>query len=315
VTIDQLIAEKHGRDTLLSSIQLGIEDASHNSGNCNWGYSCAYTNSVSWPDPKTPLPTEVNPRMAFERMFGDGSNAEERRHGRLKTASVLDSVAHEIPGFKRNLAANDRATLDGYLEDVREIERRILNAANNPAAEVNADVPFGIPESKEEHYKIMYDLIALALQADITRSVTYMLGRDLSGTSLPESGYSGGWHGVSHHGDIPANKAGYAKVNRYHVGNLAYFCDKLRNTPDGDGNLLDHVLIYKSSNMGNSHRHAHEKVPTILVGGIDGSFGGNRHLVFPDNTERCANLLLSILHLFDIERGSIGESTGLLEIA
>jgi hypothetical protein len=142
-----------------------------------------------------------------------------------------------------------------------------------------------------------------------------MLGRDLSGTSFPESGYSGGWHGTSHHGDIPANKAGYAKVNRYHVGNLAYFCEKLRNTPDGDGNLLDHVLIYKSSNMGNSHRHAHEKVPTILVGGVDGSFKGNRHLVFRDNTERCANLLLSILHLFDIERDSIGESTGLLEIA
>ena len=315
VTIDQLIAERHGRDTLLSSVQLGIEDASHNSGNCNWGYSCAYTNSISWPDPETPLPTEVNPRMAFERMFGDGSTPEERRLGRFRTASILDSVAHELPGFQRNLAARDRATLDSYLENVREIERRILNSANNPAAEVNADVPFGIPASKEEHYRIMYDLLALALQADITRSATLMLGRDLSGTSLPESGYAGGWHGVSHHGDIPANKAGYAKVNRYHVANLAYFCDKLRNIPDGDGNLLDHVLIYKSSNMGNSHRHAHEKVPTILVGGIDGSFEGNRHLVFPDNSERCANLLLSILHLFDVERESIGESTNLLEIA
>lgn len=314
VTIDQMIAQKHGRDTLLSSVQLGIEDASHNSGNCNWGYSCAYTNSVSWPDPETPLPTEINPRMAFERMFGDGSSPEERRLGRLRTASVLDSVAHEIPAFKRDLAAVDRATLDSYLEDVREIERRIVNAANNPAAEVSADVPFGVPEQKFDHYRIMYDLMKLALQADITRSVTLMLGRDLSGTSLPDSGYSGGWHGISHHGDIPANKEGYSKVNRYHVDHLAYFCDQLRNTPDGDGNLLDHVLIYKSSNMGNSHRHAHEKVPTILVGGVDGSFEGNRHLVFPDNTERCANLLLSILHLFDIERDSIGESTGHLEI-
>jgi hypothetical protein len=314
VTIDQLIAQKHGRDTLLSSIQLGIEDASHNSGNCNWGYSCAYTNSMSWPEPETPLPTEINPRIAFERMFGDGTSPEERRLGRLRTASVLDSVAHEIPGLKRQLAAVDRATLDSYLENVREIERRIVNAANNPAAEVSADIPFGIPESKDEHFKIMYDLIALALQADITRSVTYMIGRDLSGTDFPEAGYLGGWHGMSHHGDIPSNKAGYAKVNRYHVATLAYFCEKLRNTPDGDGNLLDHVLIYKSSNMGNSHRHAHEKVPTILVGGIDGSFKGNRHLVFADNTERCANLLLSILDLFDIEQESIGESTNLLEI-
>jgi hypothetical protein len=314
VTIDQLIAQKHGRNTLLSSIQLGIEDASHNSGNCNWGYSCAYTNSVSWTDAETPLPTEINPRMAFERMFGDGSSPAERRLGRLQTASVLDSVTHEIPGFKRSLGPGDQTRLDDYLENVREIERRIRNAVNNPAADVSTEVPFGIPESNEVHSKIMYDLIALAFEADITRAATLMLGRDLSGTSFPESGYEGGWHGTSHHGDIPANKANYAKVNRYHVENLAYFCDKLRNTADGDGTLLDHVLIYKSSNMGNSHRHAHEKVPTILIGGIDGSFRGNRHIVFPDNTQRCANLLLSILHLYGIEQPSIGESTGPLEI-
>jgi hypothetical protein len=314
VTIDQLIAQKHGRNTLLSSIQLGIEDASHNSGNCNWGYSCAYTNSVSWTDAETPLPTEINPRMAFERMFGDGSSPAERKLGRLQTASVLDSVTHEIPGFKRSLGPGDQVRLDDYLENVREIERRIRNAINNPAADVGTEVPFGIPESNEVHSKIMYDLIALAFEADITRAATLMLGRDLSGTSFPASGYEGGWHGTSHHGDIPANKANYAKVNRYHVENLAYFCDKLRNTADGDGTLLDHVLIYKSSNMGNSHRHAHEKVPTILVGGIDGSFRGNRHIVFPDNTQRCANLLLSILHLYGIEQPSIGESTGPLEI-
>lgn len=314
VTIDQLIAEKYGRDTLLSSIQLGIEDASHNSGNCNWGYSCAYTNSVSWPDPATPLPAEINPRIAFERMFGDGSTPEERRLGRLQTASVLDSVTHEIPGFKRGLAIGDQARLDDYLDKVREIERRIRNAVNNPAAEVTTDVPFGVPESKDAHYKLMYDLIALAFQADITRSATLMLGRDLSGTSLPESGFEGGWHGISHHGDIPANKAGYAKVNRFHVAHLADFCEQLRDMEDGDGNLLDHSLVYKSSNMGNSHRHAHEKVPTILVGGIDGTFPGNRHLVYRDNSERCANLLLAILHLYGIERNSIGESTHPLEM-
>jgi hypothetical protein len=310
VTVDQLIAQKYGHDTLLSSIQLGIEDASHNSGNCNWGYSCAYTNSISWANPTTPLPTEVNPRMAFERMFGDGSSPEERRAGRLQSASILDSVTREIPRFKKDLGLGDRARLDDYLDNVREIERRIRNATHNPAAEVTAEVPFGIPESKDVHFKIMYDLMVLAFQADITRAATLMLGRDLSGTTFPEAGYIGGWHGISHHGDIPANKAGYALVNRYHVENLAYFAEKLQNTPDGDGNLLDHVLIYKGSNMGNSHRHAHEKVPTILLGGIDGTFPGNRHLVFPDNTQRCANLLLSILHMYGIERDSIGESTG-----
>ena len=315
VTIDQTIAERWGRDTLLSSIQLGVEDPSGNSGNCNWGYSCAYTNSVSWSTPTTPLPTEINPRMAFERMFGDGASPEERRAGRLQTVSVLDSVTHELADFKQGLGAGDRTRLDDYLENVRELERRIRIATSNPEVELSGEVPFGIPESKDVHFKLMYDLMVLAFQADITRSATLMLGRDLSASSFPESGYEGGWHGTSHHGDIPDNKANYAKVNRYHVENLAYFCDRLRNIPDGDGNLLDHVLIYKSSNMGNSHRHAHEKVPVILVGGVDGTFKGNRHLVFPDATERTANLLLSILGLYGIERKSVGDSTGPLAIA
>ena len=314
VTIDQTIAGRWGRDTLLSSIQLGIEDPSGNSGNCNWGYSCAYTNSVSWSTPTTPLPTEINPRMAFERMFGDGASPEERRAGRLQTVSVLDSVTHELADFKKGLGAGDRTRLDDYLENVRELERRIRIATSNPEVELSGEVPFGIPESKDVHFKLMYDLMVLAFQADITRSATLMLGRDLSASSFPESGYEGGWHGTSHHGDIPDNKANYAKVNRYHVENLAYFCDKLRSIPDGDGNLLDHVLIYKSSNMGNSHRHAHEKVPVILVGGVDGTFKGNRHLVFPDSTERTANLLLSILGLYGIERKSVGDSTGMLSI-
>ena len=315
VTIDQTIAERWGRDTLLSSIQLGIEDPSGNSGNSNWGYSCAYTNSVSWSTPTTPLPTEINPRMAFERMFGDGASPEERRAGRLQTVSVLDSVTHELTHFKKDLGAGDRSRLDDYLENIRELERRIRIATSNPEVELSGEVPFGIPEDKDVHFKLMYDLMVMAFQADITRSATLMLGRDLSASSFPESGYEGGWHGTSHHGDIPDNKANYAKVNRYHVQNLAYFCEKLRNVPDGDGTLLDHVLIYKSSNMGNSHRHAHEKVPVVLVGGVDGTFKGNRHLVFPDSAERTSNLLLSILGLYGIERKSVGDSTGPLSIA
>ena len=179
--------------------------------------------------------------------------------------------------------------------------------------EPNEDVPFGLPESKHVHFRLMYDLMALAFEGDITRSATFMLGRDLTGTSFPESGFTGGWHGTSHHGDKPENVANYAKINRYHVQNLAYFCDKLKNMPDGDGSVLDHVLIYKGSNMGNSHRHAHEKVPVILVGGIDGTFKGNRHLVFPDNTQRTSNMLLSILHLYGIEQEKIGTSTGRLQ--
>jgi Protein of unknown function (DUF1552) len=314
VTVDQLIAQKYGQDTILSSLQLGVEDIG-NFGNCNWGYSCAYTNSISWSSPTQPLPTEVNPRVAFERLFGDGASTEERLTGRKQNASILDSVTYEITSIKKGLGAGDRARLDIYLENIRELERRIKIAMSKSVTEPSSEIPFGLPESKHVHYRLMYDLMALAFEGDITRSITFMLGRDLSGTSFPESGFNGGWHGSSHHGDKPDNIASYAKINRYHVQNLAYFVDKLKKIPDGDGSVLDHLLIYKGSNMGNSHRHAHEKVPVILVGGIDGTFKGNRHIVFPDNKQRTSNMLLSLLHLYGIERESFGSSTGPLAIA
>lgn len=313
VTIDQLIAEKYGKDTILSSIQLGVEDAG-NYGNCNWGYSCAYTNSVSWTSPTSPLPTEINPRVAFERLFGDGASVEERRRGREINASILDSVSEKLPGFKQALGASDRARVDDYLTNIRELERRIQIAIHNPVGEPDEEVPFGIPQSKDVHFKLMFDLIALAFEGDITRSATMMLGRDLSGFNYPESGSSGGWHASSHHGDKPDNIANYARMNRYHVGILAYFLDKLSRIDDGDGNALDNSLVYMGSNMGNSHRHAHEKVPVILAGGIDGTFQGNRHIVYPDNTEKTSNMLLAILHRFGIDRPGIGESTRPLAI-
>jgi len=311
-TIDQHIARKYGQDTILSSLQLGVEDTG-NFGNCNWGYSCAYTNSISWTSPTEPLPTQINPRVVFERLFGDGTSAEERRRDRQRNASVLDAVVEQLGAFKTNLGSGDKARVDTYVDNIRELERRIRIAMDNSVKEPSADIPFGLPESNHVHFRLMYDLMALALEGDITRSITFMLGRDLSGASFPESGFTGGWHGTSHHGDKPENIGNYAKVNRYHVQNLAYFCDKLAKIQDGDGTLLDHVLIYKGSNMGNSHRHAHEKVPVILVGGIDGTFKGNRHLVFPDNTQRTSNMLLSLLHLYGIEMDKIGTSTGRLQ--
>jgi len=314
VTIDQLIADRYGQDTILSSIQLGVEDTG-NYGNCNWGYSCAYTNSISWRAPTQPLPTEINPFVAFERLFGSGTNAEERLSGRIRKASILDSVAAEIPALKRDLGKADQLRLDSYLENIRELERRIRIAIDNASAEPEQDVPFGIPQSKDVHFKLMFDLIALAFQGDLTRSATMMLGVDITSASFPESGTSGAWHGTSHHSDKPANIAEYAMMNRYHVGILAYFLDKLRAIEDVDGNALDNSLVYMGSNMGNSHRHAHEKVPVILAGGIDGSFRGNRHLVFPDNTERTANLLLTLLHLYGIEQDTIGEGNSLLPLA
>ena len=311
VTIDQLIAEKYGRDTILSSFQLGVEDTT-NFGNCNWGYSCAYTNSISWPNATTPLPTEINPRIAFERLFGDGTNTQERLKGRKQNASILDSVTQELGVFNRGLSPGDRTRLENYTDDIRELERRINIAMSRTVKEPSSEIPFGIPENNNVHFKLMYDLLALAFEGDITRSATLMLGRDLSGASFPESGFNGGWHGSSHHGDKPENVASYSKMNRYHVQHLANFVEKLKNSPEGDGTVLDHILIYKGSNMGNSHRHAHVKVPVILIGGIDGTFKGNRHMVFPDDTQKTSNMLLSILHLFGIERESIGQSSGLL---
>jgi hypothetical protein len=312
ITIDQVIANEFGRDTILPSIQLGVED-SGNYGNCNWGYSCAYTNSISWTSPTEFLPTEINPHVAFERLFGSGTTPEERQLGRLRKASILDSVADEIPGMKKGLSPGDRVRLDNYLENIRELERRINIAINN-AVEPESGVPFGIPQSKDVHFKLMFDLIALAFEGDITRSATMMLGVDITSANFPESGTTGAWHGTSHHSDKPENIAEYAMMNRYHVGILAYFLDKLQGIEEGDGTVLDHSLTYMGSNMGNSHRHAHEKVPVILAGGVDGTFSGNKHIVYPDNVEKTSNLLLSLLHLYGIERDSIGQSTAPLSL-
>lgn len=313
-TIDQVIAKRYGQDTILSSIQLGVEDAG-NYGNCNWGFSCAYTNSMSWVTPTQPLPTEINPRVAFERLFGDGASTEERQRGRQLNASILDSVADKLPGLKRSLGQGDQLKVDNYFENIRELERRIQIAMSNSVAEPTEEVPFGIPQDKDTHFKLMYDLIALAFEGDITRSATFMLGRDLSSVTHPASGFTGGWHGTSHHGDTPANIANYAKVNRYHVANMAYFLDKLSKIEDVEGTALDNVLVYKGSNMGNSHRHAHEKVPVILAGGIDGTFKGNRHISYPDNVERTSNMLLSILHLYGIDVPTFNGGTTPLPIA
>jgi hypothetical protein len=313
-TLDQIIASEFGQDTILPSIQLGVEDAG-NYGNCNWGYSCAYTNSISWPTPTQFLPTQINPYVAFERLFGSGASPEERQLGRIRRASILDSVAEEIPALKFSLSSQDQVRLDDYLENIRELERRVQIAINNAVEEPENGIPFGIPQGKDEHFKLMFDLIALAFEGDITRSATMMLGVDITSATFPESGTNGAWHGTSHHSDKPANIADYAKMNRYHVSMLAYFLDKLQNINEGEGTVLDYSLTYMGSNMGNSHRHAHEKVPVILAGGLDGTFPGNRHIVYPDNTEKTSNMLLRLMHLYGIDQNSIGQSTHpLLEV-
>ena len=310
-TIDQLIAEKIGQETLLPSIQLGVEDPGANSSNCGEGYSCAYTNSISWSTPTKPLPMEINPKVVFERLFGDGGTAEERAARRQQDRSILDSISQTLARFKVRIGAEDRVRVDEYLNDVREIERRLQIAAK-ASTEVPTTTPYGVPESFDEHIKLQFDLLALAFRADITRVSTLLYARDLTARVYPESGTTISFHGGSHHAEDPKRIAEYAKLNRYHVAMLAYFIDKLRSTADGDGTLLDHSLILYGSNMGDSNQHLHYDVPHLLLGGASGRLKGGRHLAFPTKTVTTGNLLLSILDVFGVAQDRIGDSTGKL---
>ncbi len=310
-TIDQLIAEKIGQETLLPSIQLGVEDPGANSSNCGEGYSCAYTNSISWSTPTKPLPMEINPQVVFERLFGDGGTAEERAARRQQDRSILDSITKTLARFKVQIGAEDRVRVDEYLGDVREIERRLQIAAK-ASTEVPTATPYGVPESFDEHIKLQFDLLALAFRADITRVSTLLYARDLTARVYPESGTTISFHGGSHHAEDPKRIAEYAKLNRYHVAMLAYFIDKLRSTADGDGTLLDHSLILYGSNMGDSNQHLHYDVPHVLIGGASGKLKGGRHLAFPTKTVTTGNLLLSILDMFGVAEDRIGDSTGKL---
>ena len=314
-TIDQIIAEKYGRETLLPSIEMNVEDPGSGSSNCGEGYSCVYTNTIAWSSPTTPLPMELNPQVVFERMFGNGSTPEERAARRERSRSILDSLTPKISSLRGDFSVPDRARLDDYTDNVREIERRLEIAANaSAAAPENLDVPPGIPQSFDEHIKLQFDLLALAFQADITRVGTLLFARDLTGRRYPESeAPTLGFHGGSHHGEDPARIDQFSKINQYHVDMLAHFVDKLHNTRDGNGTLLDHSLVLYGSNMGNPNQHLHYDVPHVLVGGLNGRMAGGRHLAYPSKTISTGNLLLSVLDKFDIHRDSIGDSNGRLE--
>lgn len=312
-TIDQMIAQKIGQDTLVPSLQLGIDDPSGASSTCGEGYSCAYTNSISWSSPARPNPMEINPQVVFERLFGDGSTAEERNTRRQQDRSILDWVTHSLARLRKDVGPSDRARLDEYLEDIREIERRLQIAGKASADAPTANVPTGVPESFDEHIKLQFDLNALAFQGDITRVSTLLGARDLTGRAYPASGANGGFHGLSHHAERPETIAEYSKLNRYHVSCMVNFAKKLHSVPDGDGTLLDHTLILYGTNMGNSNQHLHYDVPHLLVGGASGQLRGGRHLNYPSKTVTTGNLLLSILDMFDIHQDSIGDSTGRLE--
>jgi Protein of unknown function (DUF1552) len=305
VTIDQIIAEKYGQDTLLPSIQVKCEDQS-SLATCPWGYSCAYVNSVSWTGPTKPLPFEANPQVVFERLFGDGGSAQERAARKQAKASLLDAVSVEVARLNKTLPSTDRTRLDEYLDDIREIERRLENVARSAEASADIQVPFGIPESFSEHINLLWDLQVLAFRADITRVSTLMVAHDVSMRVYPECGVTSGNHPTSHHGGRPATVEAWAKINRYHVQCLTPFLAKLKSTPDGDGSLLDHTLIFWASNMSDGNLHSHKAVPNMFIGGASGRHKGGRHIV---RTGTTANLLLKTLHMFGIEQESVGDDS------
>jgi hypothetical protein len=312
VTVDQVIAQHIGQETLLPSLQMAVEDPGANSSNCGEGYSCVYTNTISWQTPTRPLPMEINPQVIFEKMFGDGGTPDERAARREQQRSILDSVTGSLARLEREVGPGDRVRLDQYLEDIREIERRLAIAAEASTEVPDVAVPYGIPESFDEHIKLQFDLLALAFQGDITRVATLLYARDLTGRVYPESGTNISFHGGSHHAEDPGRIAQYARLNRYHVATLAHFVEKLQAVPEGDGTLLDHSLILYGSNMGNSNQHLHYDVPHVLIGGASGRLKGNRHLAYESKTVPTGNLLLSILDMYGVHHDSFGDSTGRL---
>ena len=314
VTVDQIAAQYIGQDTPLPSLELAIEDVSLS---CGAGYGCAYFNTIAWRTPTVPLPMENSPQVVFEKLFGDGGTTEQRLSRKREDRSILDAIVEETTGLKKDLPVSDRARVDGYLDDIREIERRIKTVLDKNAqggGQQNVpDAPVGTPEAFEDHIKLMFDLLLLAYQSEMTRVATLMYAKDLSPASYPASGNRGGFHGASHHANVKANMDSFALINKYHVQMLAYFIEKLSKTPDGDGNLLDHSMILYGSSMSNGNQHDHDPLPIVLLGGASGQLQGNRHIVTAVHTPM-SNLLLSMLDKLGVRRDTFGDSTERLEL-
>jgi hypothetical protein len=311
ITMDQIAARHLGRDTPLPSLELMIEESSLS---CGEGLSCAYRNTLSWQSETSPLPMQNNPQALFEQLFGDGANDSQRAARRSHALSLLDSVTEQIRDLDRTLPAADRERLDRFVTDVREIERRIEQSAER----VNSDVtlprrPAGIPEDVEEHIKLMYDLLALAWQTEITRTSTFMLAKELSNAVYPNSGIRDSFHILSHHSNNENSKARFAVLNRYHAGLFAYFLEKLARLPDGEGTLLDNSLILYGSGMSDGNSHNHDPLPIVLAGRAGGTLEGNRHIRRKELTPM-SNLLLAILGKLGCPEERFGDSTSPLAI-
>ena len=314
ISIDQLVANQIGQDTVFPSLELATEDFTGYIGGCDTQYSCAYMNTLSWRTPTTPLPMEINPRVVFERMFGRAGTSAQRVARMAKDRSILDSVQADVNDLEKQLGSRDRTRLTEYLDNVREIERRIQRAEKQAATELKVpDAPVGVPESFAEHVGLQFDLLALAYEADITRVFTFMMSRDASQRVYPEIGLTEPHHSMSHHGGDKEKVANLVKLNTYHVTLFGKFLDKLRSTPDGDGSLLDHSIILWGSGMSESNNHLRLDVPTLLVGGGAGLLKGNRHIKAPKETP-LANFMLDLANKFGVEIDKFGISTGRLEV-
>lgn len=312
VTADQIAAKQIGQETLLPSLELATEDNSALIGACDRDYGCIYMNTLSWRTHTTPMPMEINPRKVFERLFGQGGTPEEQAARTQQDRSLLDAITQDATKLQNAVGPKDRAMVSDYLESVREIERRIQKAGQQTDSEiVLPEAPVGIPYSFEEHIKLMYDLLVLAYQANVTRVFTFMVAREESNKTYPQVGVHDGHHATSHHQNRADKIEKLVKIQTYHIGLFAQFLDKLHKTQDGEGSLLDHTVLLYGSNMSNSNVHNHFPLPNLLVGGGAGQLKGGRHLRYEDHTPM-ANLLLSVLDKVGVQQESLGDSTGRL---
>jgi len=314
VTADQIAAQSIGQDNALPSMELATEDHSGLIGSCDRDYGCIYMNTLSWRTPETPLPMEINPRKVFERMFGQGGSPSERLARIQEDRSILDAITKEASALQLQLGPSDRQTMNQYLENVREIERRIQRAEKSQG---DADLqlparPAGVPFDFEEHVALMYELMALSYQANITRVITFMVSREVSNRTYTQVGVTDGHHAISHHQNRAEKMAKNVLIQTFNVNQFKGFLEKLKSMPDGDGSLLDHTLLLYGSNMSNSNAHDHYPLPNLVVGGAAGKMKGGRHLKYEDHTPM-TNLLVTMLDKVGVKQESLGDSTGTLE--
>lgn len=311
-TVDQVAAKQLGLETQLPSLEMSM-DLMQTVGQCDNGYACVYQNNLSWSSPTTPLPSEAHPRIVFESLFGEGGSAADRQAALRKRASLLDAFNNDIARLKRKLGAGDRATVDQYTETIREVERRIqraeADAKNNSLPDL--DRPVGVPAAYADHARLMFDLQLLAFQGDVTRVITFQLARETSNRTYPEIGVPEPHHPLSHHGSDPDKIARMAKINAFHVSLFAEFLQKMKDTPEGNGSLLDHSLYLYGSGIGNPNIHDHVNLPVIVAGGAAGGMKGNRHIRYAKPTP-LANLHLTLLDKVGVRLDSFADSTGKL---